>query len=191
MLNPFKKNQNYFGMKQVNWFERNFEFNVTQNIFPSVIERLTGTPLRLEHKLASIPVELTDERINNSWSIKENIGHLTDLESLWQRRLEEIVLGEKVMTPADLENKKTNLAHHNDKTVEELLKAFREIRSETINMLENIDEAIIFRSSLHPRLNKPMRTMDLFIFVAEHDDHHLARITEMARLLEPKKQLSF
>jgi hypothetical protein len=28
-----------------------------------------------------------------------------------------------------------------------------------------------------------MRTMDLFLFVAEHDDHHLARITEMVKHL--------
>jgi hypothetical protein len=32
-----------------------------------------------------------------------------------------------------------------------------------------------------------MRTMDLFLFVAEHDDHHLARITELARLIGDKK----
>ena len=177
-------------MKQVNWFERNFEFNVTQNIFPSLIERLEGTPLRLEHKLASIAKDLLEIKINNCWSIKENIGHLTDLEPLWQCRLEEIVLGKKVMTAADLENTKTKIAHHNDKSLEELLSSFRKIRTETISMLENIDETIIFRSAMHPRLNKPMRTMDLFIFVAEHDDHHLARISEMAKLLEAKKQLA-
>jgi len=49
-------------------------------------------------------------------------------------------------------------------------------------MLENIPEELIFRFSLHPRLKTPMRTMDLFLFVADHDDHHLARITELARL---------
>jgi hypothetical protein len=28
-----------------------------------------------------------------------------------------------------------------------------------------------------------MRTLDLFLFVAEHDDHHLARITELVKLI--------
>lgn len=177
-------------MKQVNWFERNFEFNVTQNIFPSLIERLEGTPLRLEHKLSLIPAELLEVQIDNTWSIKENIGHLTDLETLWQRRLEEIVLGEKLMTPADLENNKTKLAHHNEQPIRELLGDFRKIRTETLSMLENIDETIIFRSAIHPRLNKPMRTMDLFIFVAEHDDHHLARISELYRILNGKKEMA-
>jgi hypothetical protein len=34
-------------------------------------------------------------------------------------------------------------------------------------------------SSLHPRLQQPMRLIDHALFVAEHDDHHLARITEL------------
>ena len=29
-----------------------------------------------------------------------------------------------------------------------------------------------------------MRTMDLFLFVAEHDDYHLARVTELVKILE-------
>jgi uncharacterized damage-inducible protein DinB len=37
------------------------------------------------------------------------------------------------------------------------------------------------RSALHPRLGMPMRLVDLMLFVAEHDDHHLASITELAR----------
>jgi hypothetical protein len=46
-------------------------------------------------------------------------------------------------------------------------------------MIENIGEEIIFKSALHPRLKTPMRTMDLFLFVAEHDDHHLATISSI------------
>ncbi|MFT3911149.1 MAG: DinB family protein [Ferruginibacter sp.] len=174
-------------MKQVNWFERNFEFNITQNIFPSLIERLQGTPIRLEHKLKSIPAGFFPVKIDDSWSIKENIGHLTDLEPLWQTRLQEIIKGEKVMSAADLQNTKTNQQKHNDRSVEALLNSFIRVRKETIDMLENIDETIIFKSALHPRLNKPMRTMDLFIFVAEHDDHHLTRISEIAKILASKK----
>ena len=34
---------------------------------------------------------------------------------------------------------------------------------------------------LDPRLRTPMRLIDLGFFVAEHDDHHLARITELLK----------
>jgi len=170
-------------MEPVKWFDRKFNFNTEQNIFPSIIERLVGTPARLEEKLRSISPESLNAKPDNTWSIKENIGHLIDLEPLWQGRFEDIVNGEKELRPTDLANRKTDLANHNNKSLEELLSSFRQIRMQTISLIENIDEETIFRHALHPRLKTPMCTMDLFLFVAEHDDHHLARITEISKLV--------
>jgi len=170
-------------MKKVKWFERSFDFSKDQNIFPSIIERLRGTPARLEEKFKSIPLEILETKVDNTWSIKENVGHLTDLEPLWQGRLEDIKNGEMEMRPTDLANRKTDEANHNTQSIEKLLSDFREIRERTITLVENLDEETIFKSALHPRLKTPMRTMDLFLFVAEHDDHHLARITELVKLL--------
>ena len=169
-------------MKQTKWFDRKFDFSRTENIFPSLIERLAGTPARLEEKLKTIPSAILEKKPDNTWSIKENIGHLTDLEPLWQGRLEDIKNGEKELRPTDLANRKTDEANHNSKSIELLLREFREIRNKTLLMLQDIDEETIFKSALHPRLKTPMRTMDLFLFVAEHDDHHLARITEIGKI---------
>jgi len=170
-------------MKQVKWFDRTFNFEATQNIFPSIFERLSGTPLRLTEKIKSIPPAILTQRVNNTWSIKENIGHLTDLEPLWQGRLEDIQNGLMELRPTDLQNTRTNLANHNETPIEQLLRDFSTIRQQTITQLEQIDEATVFKSALHPRLKTPMRTMDLFLFVAEHDDHHLARITELVKII--------
>ena len=170
-------------MKKVKWFERSFDFSKDQNIFPSIIERLSGTPARLEEKFKSIPADILETKVDNTWSIKENVGHLIDLEPLWQGRLEDIKNGEIEMRPTDLANRKTDEADHNEQPIEKLLSDFRVIREHTIGLIENLYEETIFKSALHPRLKTPMRTMDLFLFVAEHDDHHLARITELAKLL--------
>ena len=167
-------------MKQVKWFDRQFDFKAEQNIFPSLIERLSGTPARLEEKIATIPSDLLALKPDNTWSIKENIGHLTDLEPLWQGRLEDIINGEIELRPTDLANRKTDLANHNDTPLAMLLQEFRAIRAQTVAQLKTLDEATMVKTALHPRLKTPMRTMDLFIFVAEHDDHHLARITELS-----------
>lgn len=169
-------------MKSTKWFDRKFNFDSEQNTFPSIIERLSGTPARLEEKLKAIPADLLEVKPANTWSIKENIGHLTDLEPLWQGRLEDIINGETELRPTDLANKKTDNANHNAKSLTQLLADFRQIRLQTITMLEKLDEETIFKSALHPRLKTPMRTMDSFLFVAEHDDHHLARITELAKM---------
>ena len=170
-------------MQQVKWFNRSFDFSSNQNIFPSIIERLAGTPARVEEKFTSIPSEFLSVRIDDTWTIKENLGHLSDLESLWQGRLHDIINGKLEMRPTDLQNTRTSNANHNAVPVEELLSSFRQVRKETIDMLEKLDETQVFMSSLHPRLKTPMRTMDLFLFVADHDDHHLARITELTRII--------
>lgn len=174
-------------MKNTKWFDRKFDFTSQQNVFPSIIERLRGTPARLEEKCRAIPAEYLELKPDNTWSVKENIGHLADLEPLWQGRLEDILNGEKELRPADLLNRKTDETNHNKKTLEELLMDFRQIRAQTISAIEKLDEEVIFRSALHPRLKTPMRTMDSFLFVAEHDDHHLARITELLKLFERDK----
>lgn len=170
-------------MKQVNWFDRKFDFTYQQNIFPSIIERLAGTVLRLEHKLAKISERKHTVKPDNGWSILEHIGHLSDLEPLWQIRLEEILSGKEFMSSADLQNTKTNEAGHNNKSFQQLITEFSALREQTLKMIESLNEEEIYRSSLHPRLKTPMRTMDLFLFVAEHDDHHLAKITELDRLI--------
>jgi uncharacterized damage-inducible protein DinB len=177
-------------MGQIKWFDRKFDGTVQQNIFPSIVERLAGTPARLDEKFAAIargfadPSDILTRKVEGTWSIKENLGHLTDLEPLWQGRLEDIIKGATELRPTDLQNRNTDLANHNNIPVDELLYTFRQIRMKTLSMLEKIDETTIFRSALHPRLKTPMRTMDLFLFVTEHDDHHLARITDLVRVLK-------
>jgi len=169
-------------MEQVKWFDRKFEFANKQNIFPSILERLEGTPLRVEYKIARIPKEQLKVKLKDKWSIQENIGHLADLEPIWQGRLEDILNNEKYLRPADLENKKTDLARHNDKEVKEVMAKFQDVRDVTLNKLKMIREEDVFKYALHPRLKTPMRIMDLFLFVAEHDDHHLAQISSLNEL---------
>jgi uncharacterized damage-inducible protein DinB len=166
-------------MKQTKWFDRKFDFSTEENIFPSIIERLDGTPLRLEHKVRALTEEQAGRKPDGKWSIKENIGHLTDLEALWQARLDDLLNDEPRLRPADLTNTRTERANHNASTLAQLLGDFRAAREETLGRVRRLSEADVFRSGLHPRLGTPMRTMDHFLFVAEHDDHHLARISEI------------
>ena len=173
-------------MKQIRWFDRKFDFSFKQNIFPSVIERLKGTPIRMKEKISKISKTNLTVKFEGKWSILENVGHLIDLEPIWLGRLEDILRNKKELRSADLENKKTDLANHNSRNVEEILQEFSEARNSIVNKLEMLTEKEIFQYALHPRLKTPLRIMDLFFFVAEHDDHHLARITEMDKLLTAK-----
>ncbi|MFM7854590.1 MAG: DinB family protein [Flammeovirgaceae bacterium] len=171
-------------MSQPIWFDRKFDFSFTQNIFPLIIERLRIAPVRLDEKVKSLPHEQLHAKPNGVWSIKENIGHLHDLEPLWIGRLEDILSGQTFLRATDLTNTKTTQANHNTKKLSDLLQVFEQARAATVTRLELLSEKETYLTALHPRLQTPMRTMDLFLFVAEHDDHHISSIS---KLIQPAK----
>ncbi len=166
-------------MGQQKWFDKKFDFSFDENLFPSIIERLINSPQLIREKIASIPAEQLTTKKNGTWSIQENIGHLIDLEPIWQGRLQDILNNTKELRAADLKNKKTDLANHNTKNINTLIEEFSNIRQLTITKLLQLTEKEVYQYALHPRLKTPMRTMDLFLFVAEHDDYHLERIDEL------------
>jgi len=148
-------------------------------MFPNILERLRGTPARIEERMKSVSSEMLTVNSGGRWSIQENIGHLLDLEPLWYGRVDDILVGVPEMRPADLKNTKTLEANHNSKALQELLLDFREARNKLVSRLEVFDERAVQQYVLHPRLKTKMRVIDLAFFVAEHDDHHLAAITEL------------
>ena len=170
-------------MQQVKWFERSFNFSGDDNIFPAIRSRLTGTPIRLDHFIQPLEGAILELKPAGAWSIKEHIGHLADIESLWQGRMVDILSGSDYMRDADLENTKTHKANHNATDLTDLLENFREERRKTMVSLKLLRQADIYKASRHPRLDTPMRVMDLFHFVAEHDDHHLARVEEIVEMV--------
>jgi uncharacterized damage-inducible protein DinB len=163
------------------WFEREFSFDLPAWMFPNILERLRGTPARLEESVAGLDLDLLTRRQGDEWSIQENAGHLWDLESLWSGRLEDFLSGQTTLRAADLTNRKTYDANHNAHAIGDVLAAFRQERAAFVTRLDTLDEADVLRSALHPRLQQPMRVIDHAYFVAEHDDHHLAQITRLKR----------
>ncbi|MGQ0649358.1 MAG: DinB family protein [Gemmatimonadaceae bacterium] len=168
-------------MKRDIWFERSFDFTIPVSRFPSILERLRATPARLEERTRSLPAAVLTRRDNDRWSIQENVGHLLDLEALWLRRAEQLFGGEAELAAADLTNRTTHDANYNTRALADLLVGFRTARTHLIRLLHGADEEMVARTARHPRLGTPMRLIDLGMFVAEHDDHHLAAITGLLR----------
>jgi len=165
------------------WFSRRFNFDLEPWAFPNLVERLRGTPARLEDRLRGLSSAVLTTRVDGKWSIQENAGHLLDLEPLWAARLDDFERGAERLAAADLQNQRTFDANHNASDLSDLLAAFRRAREAIVNRLERYGEGLIVRTSLHPRLEQPMRVIDHVSFVAEHDDHHLATITSLLRTL--------
>ena len=173
---------------RIKWTDRRFSFDFPAGIYPEMIERIRGTPARLEELFAGLPSETLTAQIDGRWSMQENAGHLLDLESLVSQRIDEYLAGNSALHAADMSNRKTYDAHHNEVAAELILKAFRAARHEIVNRLESFDAEIFERSALHPRLNVPLRLVDMLFFQAEHDDYHLARISEIKKIFHAKTQ---
>ena len=98
------------------WFDRRFELGLPPEAFPDILERVRGTPARLEERVRGLATDLLVRQPERMRSVAE---------------------------------------------------------------LEALSPDQIRHTALHPRLEQPMTVIDLFFFVAEHDDHHLARISEI------------
>jgi uncharacterized damage-inducible protein DinB len=143
---------------------------------PELVERLRGTPARLEERTSGLMAKVITRRPGEAWSIAEHAGHLADLEPLWLGRVDDLLAGEERLRPTDLQNRATWEANHNARPLAEILAEFRRRRASLIERLEGLSETELRASALHPRLEQPMTIVDLCFFVAEHDDHHLTTI---------------
>jgi uncharacterized damage-inducible protein DinB len=161
------------------WFERRFDFSFPVELLPNICARLRGTPARLEEILRGLPRSTLAGRTHEQWSAQEQAGHLADLEPLWLARVNDYAASRHELTPADLTNRKTDEANHNARGLAQILAEFRAAREKLLHTVLTLDDAVHSRSIPHPRLKVPMRLVDHLYFVAEHDDHHLARIWEL------------
>ena len=167
---------------KMRWVDRTFDFSMPVELFPVVVERLRGAPARVEDKVRDLPASVLTRRDGNAWSIQEQIGHLLDLDELHTVRLDDYLAGVAVLRPADITNRRTTEAGYNEHPIASLVSALRRERERFVDRLEGWDERRLADKALHPRLKQPMRVIDMAFFVAEHDDHHLARMTELARM---------
>ena len=161
------------------WFDRKFESSFPMELLPNLRSRLRGAPARLEETLRGVPHDVLIAKPGGQWSAQEHAGHLFDLEPLWLARVEDFVAGNDHLTTADLTNRKTNEANHNAQPLDRILYDFRAARQTLLSRIEGLDALSFTRALPHPRLKTPMRLADHLYFVAEHDDHHLARLWEL------------
>lgn len=120
-------------MKKTEWFNRKFPSIEENGTLPSIIERLFGTPARLEEMVSKPDESLLTMRIGEKWSIKEEAGHLPDLEPLWSGRLDDLINKLTELRAADLSNQRTHNANHNATDTKKMLKEFRDLRREFVD----------------------------------------------------------
>ena len=163
-------------MKSAIWIERRFPEGLPVDLIPALLERLWGCVPRLRTMLTGLAVEDLTRAAKGEWSIQREVGHLLDLEALWRTRVHELLDAAQILSAADMSNQATEDADHDERPLNLILDALALSRAALAGSLQEASEAQLSLRSKHPRLGHAMGIPDLLFFVAEHDDHHLARI---------------
>ena len=161
------------------WFERAFASDYPVALLPNLLSRLRGTVPRARAEGEETPAPVRTTPFDGKWSAQRNIAHLADVEPLWMARLDDLERGAAVLTAADLSNRRTEERDHDARPLEDVLQELATERARLVERVSAWSSAELERSARHPRLGQPMRAIDLLFFVAEHDDHHLARVAEL------------
>jgi hypothetical protein len=162
------------------WTSRVFDHQLSVDLFPSVLERFRSGPSGVTQIITITPQRALTAKPAGKWSIQEHIGHLADLEELGERRLADFQARAEVLTAADMSNRKTEDARHNEANVWTPMQNFMEARAELVAKLEALPADVIAHVALHPRLQRPMNVVEWMFFMCEHDDHHLAKMRAQA-----------
>ena len=172
-------------MPRWSWIERTFQFNFPPEKMPDLLTRLRGTPARVEELLSGLGNDLLTREPGDGWTIQQNVGHLIDTGPLPVQRIQQILADQTLLVAADMGNQRTNEADHNKRDIKELLGEFRRERAKLVELFESLDPGDWGRSAMHPRLQQPMRIVDIAYFDAEHDDYHLGRVGQLIRAFTP------
>ena len=162
-------------MKKIEWFERQFSFGLSAGMLPFYLERLEGTVVRIQSKVQGVSEEILSTKLDGKWSIKQNIGHLAEVDEIANKRIDEMINGISPMSPAVFEPR----ADYNAQSIHDVLNLFSANRKLNLQKYASLDDMPFRKKSLHPRLKVLMNPVDLAYFDAEHDDHHLVRINEI------------
>jgi hypothetical protein len=166
-------------MTQLKWIERKFNFGYSDEYLPLFIERLRSTLPRIMELTDTITDKEASFMPEGKWSIKQHIGHLTDLEELHAGRLYDFLERKSTLRPADMENKKTEEADHNKWTISDLTADFKNSREKFIQHVLKFSREELLRKALHPRLKEEINVIDLLHFIAEHDLFHQVHISNI------------
>jgi len=102
-------------MNRQKWFDKKFRFELSQDDYESILSKLNEIPEKIFNLVSSLPAAILTKKVDDGWSIQENVGHLIDLEELHTGRIDDFIAGKETLRSADLNNKKTDEANHNKK----------------------------------------------------------------------------
>jgi len=161
-------------MRPVPWSQRELSFGRGLDELPVLMERARGTPHRLRALLQHRSPEALSLRLSGTWSVMEHLGHLIVLQDRFEERVTDFELRRTRLCVIDLSDQERMLAGQRVRSLGDVLEELHLKRKAFLRRVERLSRASLLHVASHPCKDRPMRPMDMLLWIAEHDDHHLA-----------------
>ena len=171
-------------MLPVPWGQRTIEYGRSLDELPVLLERVQGTVSRVAALLSAQPVEKLNVQVHGKWSVMEHIGHLITLQDRFEGRVEDFENRRTSLCEISLHDQEAILHGHRLRALGDVLEEFRLKRMAFAQRLSMFRQATLEHVAYHPCQNKRMRPVDMLLWIAEHDDHHLASIRTILQTAE-------
>ncbi len=168
--------ENTWNMIPVPWSQRTMEYGRSLDELPVLLERVQGTTVRLSNMLSCQPVEKLHLRVDGKWSAIEHLGHLLTLQDRFYNRVDDFEQRRSKLCDINLQDQATFLQGQRLRMLGDVLEEFRLKRLDFANRVERLHRRSLEHVAYHPCQDRTMRPMDMLLWIAEHDDHHLASV---------------
>ncbi|MDH3216556.1 MAG: DinB family protein [Candidatus Krumholzibacteria bacterium] len=112
----------------------------------------------------------------DKWSIKQVIGHLNDIERIFQYRALAFARSDKTPLPSIEQDDYVARANFDDRTLASLTDEYRWVRSSGLALFESFDDEILLRGGTASGCAFTVRAIPYIL--AGHDIHHIDVIRE-------------
>ncbi len=161
-------------MRITPWNERQLTFGRGTDELPLLVERVLGTPARIMLLVQGLPLERISMRVTGRWSVKDHLAHLILLDERMEVRADDLQARRSRLTPVVLDDQDRYLSIHRHRPFGDMVEEFRLRRNYLVGRFVQLDAAALEHRAEHPCRGMSMSAADQLLFIAEHDDHHLA-----------------
>lgn len=137
------------------------------------VNALLDNILTLKNLISNISEDKAELKPDQKWSIKEHVGHLLTIESLWIARLDDFAMGKATLRPWNGTNADTEAGEFNKQRLAKIFEDFESIRSAHVKMIEFYLPKQDVLSSLHEGKQMKMTLRDHLEVMANHDRQHI------------------
>ena len=112
----------------------------------------------------------------DKWSIKQVVGHLIDIERLFQYRVLAFARSDPVRLPGMEQDDYVDNANFDDRTLSELIAEYRVTRQAGLALFKSFDDDMQTRKGIANEVEFTVRAIPFIL--AGHDIHHISVIKD-------------